>query len=329
LENTPNEITHKAMGTVATPQKILEMYRVDFRTIRLKAPWNNPSTIYADGSYLDDYGVLMKPCEYYYDAVNRPLAGDITENDIKNSTWPDPYASGRTDGLREEAKRLYENTEYAIVADIMCGGPFEQALWMRGWEDFLADLYTEPALAEALMDKITEVDIGLWDVFLTEVGDYVDVVCQGDDLAMQDRSIIPLDVYNKYVKKYHKRIYDFIKTKTKAKIFHHSCGSVFELIPGLIDAGIDILNPIQTSAKNMEPERLKMNFGKDLTFWGGLDTQKVLPYGTVQQIQDEVKRVMEILGKDGGYVFAPGHNIQALVPPENIKAMMDATVVGE
>ena len=160
--------------------------------------------------------------------------------------------------------------------------------------------------------------------FLTVVGDYVDVVYQGDDLVMQDRSVVPLDMYNKYIEKYHKRIYDFIKTKTKAKIFHHCCGSVHELIPGLIDAGVDILNPVQTSARNMEPERLKREFGKDLVFWGGIDTQKILPCGAPQEIENEVEKIVEVLGRDGGYVFVPGHNIQALVPPENIEAMLDA-----
>lgn len=324
LEVTPDEITHKPMGTVKTPENITKMYQMDFRTVRLKAPWNNPSKVFEDGSYLDDYGVVMGPSEYYYDPIKRPLEGPITKEDIEKSTWPDPYAPGRADGLREEARELYENTDYAIVADIMCGGPFEQAIWLRGFEDFLCDIYTEPALAEALMDKITEIDIGLWDVFLTAVGDYVDIVCQGDDLAMQDRAFIPLDIYNKYIKKYHKRIYDFIKTKTKAKIFHHCCGSAYELIPGLIDAGVEILNPIQTSAKNMEPERLKKEFGKDLSFWGGIDTQKLLPYGTPKQIEDEVKRVIETMGDGGGYIFAPGHNIQALVSPENIEAMLNA-----
>jgi len=326
LEITPHNVTHKMMGTVETPGSIAAMYGLDFKTIRLKAPWNNPTTVFDDGSYLDDYGCVLSPCEYYYDISKRPLTGEIDIEDIEKSSWPDPYAPGRTDSLREEVQELYENTNYAIVADIMCGGPFEQALWVRGWEDFLCDLYTDPKLAEALMDKITEIDIGLWDVFLTAVGDYVDVVCQGDDLGMQDRSIIPIDIYNKYVKKYHKRIYDFIKTKTKAKIFHHSCGSVYELIPGLIEAGIDILNPVQTSAKNMEPERLKREFGGYISFWGGIDTQKLLPFGTPQQIEDEVKKVIEILGKDGGYIFAPGHNIQALVPPENIDAMLKAAL---
>ncbi len=326
LEVSQDIITHKPMGTVVTPDILLERYQSDFRTVRLKAPWNNPSVVYEDGSYLDDYGVVMKPSQYYFDPFVRPLEGSITSDDIKKGSWPDPYAPGRTDGLREEAEQLYKTTDFAIVADIMCGGPFEQAIWMRGFEDFLCDLYTEPQVAEALMDRITEVDLGLWDVFLTAVGDYVDIVCQGDDLAMQDRAFVPLDVYNKYIKKYHKRIYDFIKTKTKAKIFHHCCGSVYELIPGLIDAGVEVLNPIQTSAKNMEPERLKREYGKYLTFWGGIDTQKLLPFGTPQEIENEVKHVIEVMSKDGGYVFAPGHNIQALVPPQNIEAMLNAAL---
>ncbi|MDO8685203.1 MAG: uroporphyrinogen decarboxylase family protein, partial [Clostridiales bacterium] len=288
--------------------------------------WKKPVFTYKDGSYVDDYGVLLRPSEYYYDPVKRSLAGPITLEDIKNCKCPDPNAPGLTDGLREEVKKMHENTHFSILGDFVCGGPFEQSIWIRGFEDFLGDLYTEPMLAEALMDKVTENGIEMWDVFLTAVGDYVDVVCQGDDLGMQDRAFIPSYIYDRHIKKYHKRMYDFIKTKTRAKILHHSCGSVYELIPGLIEAGVDILNPIQTSAKNMEPERLKEEFGKDLTFWGGLDVQKVLPFGTLQEIEDEVKKVINIMSKDGGYVFAPGHNIQPLVPPQNVAAMMDAVM---
>ena len=317
-------LTHKPMGTIATPHNILARYPADFTTVRLKAPWNNPTTVFPDGSYLDDYGCTMSPCEYYYDCTVRSLPGQITDDDIENCTWPDPYASGRADGLRNEAISLRQTTKKALVADIMCGGPFEQALWVRGWEDFLCDMYVNPALAERLLDKITEVDIGLWDVLLTAVGDQVDIVCQGDDLAMQTGPILSPELYQKIVFKYHKRLYDFIKSKTAAKIFHHSCGSVYRLIPGLIEAGVDILNPIQTSAADMEPERLKREFGGTIAFWGGFDTQKILPFGTPREITDEVKRLMEILGKDGGYIFSPGHNIQPLVPPENMRVMFDA-----
>jgi len=326
LPRTKYLITHKPMGTVETPKNLIERYELDFVTVRLKAPWNNPAHINPDGSYYDDYGCLMVPCEYYFDNMNRPLEGELEIEDIlKKATWPDAYAPGRTDGLKMEAKALAASGK-AVVADIMCGGPFEQALWLRGWEDFLCDLYTDPKLAEALLDKITEVDIGLWDVFLSEVGEHVDVVCQGDDLGMQDRSIISPEMYRKYIKKYHKRMYDFIKTKTKAKIFHHSCGSVHELLPDMIEAGIDILNPVQIRAANMEPERLKKDFGDSLTFWGGLDTQHMLPFGSVEEVEAQARHLIDVLGDGGGYVFAPGHNVQALVPPKNIDAMMMAAV---
>ena len=124
FEVTPHEITHKPMGTVTTPKNILDMYQVDFRTVRFTAPSNNPSVLYEDGSYLDDYGVVIGPSEYYFDPVKRPLEGPITVDDIRKCSWPEPYAPGRTDGLRKEAKMLRENTDFAIVADIMCGGPF-------------------------------------------------------------------------------------------------------------------------------------------------------------------------------------------------------------
>jgi len=325
-EITDYNITSKVMGSVATPPKILELSECDFRTVYLKGPENVHVTEYEDGSYLDEYGVLMKPSEYYYDPVTRPLGGDITVKDIETYPWPEMATPGRVAGLREEAIKLRGNTDYAVCVDIPCEGPFEFSLWMRGWEDFLTDFYEQPEVAEALMNKITEIDLQVWDLLLTEVGDYVDVVCQGDDLGMQDRSIVSAEIYNKYIKKYHKRIYDLIKSKTNAKIFHHSCGSVYDLIPGLLEAGVDILNPVQTRARHMEPERLKTQFGKDLVFWGGLDIQKLLPFGTPVQISEEVKRLMEIMGKGGGYVFSPSHNIQALVPPQNIDSMIKSAV---
>ncbi len=325
LEKTPHLITHKAMGTVATPENIMNMFEMDFRTVRLKAPEPDPLIYHEDGSYTDEVGLVWRPCEYYYDIVVKPLTGEnITQKDIDATFRLDPYNPARTRGIRQEAKHLHENTDFAVVADLMCAGPFEQSLWLRSWEDFFYDLYNEPAQAEAVLDKITEMDIALYDVMLSEIGDYVDIVCQGDDIGMQDRSIIPLSMYNKYIKKYHKRIFDFIKSKTKAKVFLHTCGSMYELIPGLIDAGVDILNPVQTSARNMQPEVLKKEFGKDICFWGAFDVQKILPFGTPQEIDDEIKRLVDVLGKDGGYILSPAHNVQALVPGENIEAMRKA-----
>ena len=326
LEKTPWVMTHIPMGTVEMPESLLEYCGSDFRTVRLRHHWINPVTYNEDGSYYDEYGCLMVPSEFYFDNMKRPLSGDISIKDIERFNWPDPYDFKRTEGLSEKAGNLYRNTEYAIVSDIICGGPFEQAQQIRGFEEFLCDLYEEPEMAEALMDKITEIDIKLLDAMLTETGEYVDIVCQGDDLAMQDNPFFSVDIYEKLIKKYHKRMFDFIRKKTNAKIFLHCCGSVYNLIPSLIDIGVDILNPIQTSARNMEPERLKSEFGHDICFWGGIDTQKLLSCDSAKKVEYEVMRTIEILSQDGGYIIAPAHNIQPKVPPENIDAMVKAAL---
>jgi len=324
-ESTPEILTHIAMQTVATPDWLKDELGMEFETIRMKGPFLDTTVFDAEGSYTDEFGIFWKKCALYNDPVKGPLYGPITREDIvKKATWPDAYDTGRVKGLREEALAIKEKGDKIIVADIMCGGPFEQSLWMRGWDDFLCDLYIDPALAEALMDRITESAIAFWDAYLNEIGDCVDIVCQGDDLGMQDRSIISAELYNKYVKKYHKRLYGFIKSKTKAKVFMHSCGSVYNLLPGLIEAGVDILNPVQITAKNMEPERLKKDFGCELVFWGAVDTQKILPNGTLEEICGHIKQLIEILAKDGGYILAPGHNIQNYIAPERIEAMVQA-----
>lgn len=320
-------VTWVTVQTVLTPLELQDKYHSDFRIVRFKQPDNpKPVVKFEDGSFLDALGVRLQPIKYYCDAVARPLGGSISVSDIENFKWPDPYDKGLTRGLREETEKIYKETDYALVADYLVLGPFEGALWVRGWDDFLCDLYANTKIAEAVMNKITEYAMGTWDNMLSSVGEFVSVVCLNDDLGMQDRSLVSPQIYKKYIKKYTKRWYDFVRTKTKAKILHHSCGSCYELIDDLIDCGIQILNPIQTSATNMQPEKLKKEFGDRIAFWGGLDVQTILPFGTASQVKDEVKRLIDILGNGGGYVFAPSHNIQADVPMENISAMFDAAL---
>jgi uroporphyrinogen decarboxylase len=320
-------VTWTTVQTVITPVELKEKYHSDFKTVWLKKPDNpKPVITFDDGSILDAMGVRLQPTDYYYDAVSRPLGGSITVSDVRDFNWPDPYDKGLTRGLEEETAKIYDETEYALVADYLALGPFEGALWVRGWEDFLCDLYSDTKLAEAIMEKITDYTMGLWDQMLSAAGKYLNVVCLNDDLGMQDRSLISSDIYRKYVKKYTKRWYDFVRSKTKAKILHHSCGSCYELINDLIDCGIQILNPLQVSAANMQPEKLKKEFGDRIAFWGGLDVQTVLPNGTVRQVKDEVKRLIDTFGDGGGYILAPSHNIQPDVPMENISAMFDAAL---
>ncbi len=322
-------VTWQTVQTVITPPQILERYGADFRTVRFKDPDTRaPQEAAPDGSVRDALGVLLKPTDYYYDAVQRPLEGPITLADIKKFRYPVPDDPGLTRGLREEVQALLDGSDYALVVDYLALGPFEGALWVRGWEDFLCDLHIAPKLAEALMDKVVDYAMAVWGRMLDAVGDLVHVLCLNDDLGMQDRSLISPEMYRKLIKKYTKRWYSFIRSKSAAKILHHSCGSVYELLPDLIDCGVQILNPVQVTARNMEPERLKKEFGDALAFWGGLDTQRLLAFGSPAQVADGVKRLMEVFGEGGGYVFAPSHNIQPTVPVENVEAMFEAAVRG-
>jgi uroporphyrinogen decarboxylase len=320
-------VTWQTVQTVITPPQILEKYQADFRTVRFHKP-DNPARLVVnpDGSFRDALGVLLKPTEYYYDAMDRPLAGPITRDDIRAFRFPPTDDPGLTRGLREEVQELVRGTDFALVVDYLALGPFEGALWVRGWEDFLCDLHTDPALAEALMERVTEYAMSVWGVMLDAVGDLVHVLCLNDDLGMQDRSLISPELYRKHIKKFTRQWYSFVRKKSRAKILHHSCGSVHELIPDLIDCGVEILNPLQVTAKNMEPERLKGDFGDSLAFWGGLDTQRLLHFGTPAEVAEGVRRVIEVFGAGGGYVFAPSHNIQPTVPVENVESMFDAAL---
>jgi len=167
--------------------------------------------------------------------------------------------------------------------------------------------------------------LGFFEDFLASVGKYIQVVVGGDDLAMQEGPLISLDLYRKLIKPRQKELFSFIKKRTAAYLFYHSCGSVSQFIPDLIEVGVDILNPVQVSAKNMDTHRLKKEFGHEISFWGGgCDTQKILSFGKPEEIKGEVKRRIRDLTPGGGFVFTQVHNIQPGVPPENIVAMFEA-----
>jgi uroporphyrinogen decarboxylase len=276
--------------------------------------------------FIDEYQLKWKKASYYYDVVGRPLDGAETPADVTSiMKWPNPYDPGRIQGVRERALKLRQETDCLCVADIMCLGPFEGACFLRGYDKFLVDLALNPPLAEAILDKILEIDIQLWDVFLDQVGDLVDVVAQGDDLGIQRGLFISPKMLRQYIFPRLKKLYDFIRSKTKAKIFMHSCGSVYDAIPDLIEAGVEILNPVQRSAAKMDIATLKKEFGKDLTFWGGgIDIQQVLPFASLSQIEDEVKKTLDIMAPGGGYVFVASHNIQADVTPDRIHKLYES-----
>lgn len=309
-------ISHRQLGSVYPQEDFFLKCEVDFRPVAMRGPWLFQAREMPDDSFYDEFNIRWKRALHYYDVVERPLA-ETTIDNLDQAAWPDPYDPGRVAGLAEEAKHLFETTDYALVADIMCLGPFEGACVMRGYEKFCMDLYLDAKFAEALLDKLTDTAISLWDNFLGAVGSYVQVVAQGDDIGMQQSLYLSPALYRKFVKPRQKRIFDFIHSRTRAKILYHSCGSVYDVIPDIIEIGVDALNPIQRSAAKMDIATLKREFGRELSFWGGgIDVQQVLPFASLQEIEDEVSRTLDILAPGGGYVFVPSHNIQPDVSPD-------------
>ena len=267
---------------------------------------------------------------YYFEPMYSPLADatsvqdleehlDIIENYDRPSYLDMPY-----EDLEKVARDLYVNTDYLLVG-FFGGHIFAGALQLRGYQNFLVDLIINSGFAEALMDRLAEGHMRRFARFAETVGKYLHVVHVEDDLGMQDRGMISPDVYRTHIKPYHSRLYQFIKQNCDAKLMLHTDGSVYSFIPDFIEMGIDILNPLQHTAKDMNARRLKAEFGDALTFWGGgCDTQRVLPYGTPTEVKEEVKRQIDELAPGGGFVFCQVHNIQPQTPVENIMAMYEA-----
>ena len=255
-----------------------------------------------------------------------PLADAITIEQLENyQGWPDMDDPSRFIHVAEEAKKLAEENEYAIMATPWLMFPFERAFAMQGMDKFLLNMAMYPDFAVALLRKNLSLCKQLMGNFLTEIGENIDIIKIGDDLGTQDRLMISPKMYRKLLKPIHAELIKHIKKFTKAKIFFHTDGDVFDLIDDFIEIGVDILNPIQTSAGKMANlKELKARYGKDLIFCGAVDTQHVLPNGTPEEVRQEMRRVINILGRDGGYMVASVHTIMHEVPPENILAMVDA-----
>ena len=219
---------------------------------------------------------------------------------------------------------LQTNTPYAVSTGI--GGVVYETCWyLRGLEKWYADMLENPAFCEALLDRVLAFWLGYYTGFMKEIGDIIDVVMIGDDLAGQGGPLFQPEFYREVVKPRQKKLVQHIKSLTPAKIWYHTCGAAVEYIPDLMDNGIDILNPVQITAEGMDPEFLKKKYGNNLVFWGGgIDSQHVLPFAGAEEIRENVRANMEAFKPGGGYVFNNVHNIQAGVPPANIVAMYEA-----
>ena len=256
-----------------------------------------------------------------------PLAEEQSLEAIENYPWPDMDDPDRVAHLSQAASQLAAAGEYAIIGTPWLLFPLERAFAMQGMDRFLLNLAGNPEFAEALLWKIAGLCKTLMGHFLEAVGDNIDMIKIGDDLGTQDRLMMSPRMYRRILKPIHADYIAFIKERTKASLFFHTDGDVFDLIDDFIEIGVDILNPIQTAAGRMaDLPALKQRYGKNLVFCGAVDTQRILPYGSPSEVRQEVRRVIEILGQEGGYILASVHTIMDEVPPENILAMVDAAV---
>ena len=322
-------IINRMMQDVAVDETILDELGIDTRGIFHGSPLKNPNEEknmqLPEGMYIGEWGVTwtLAPGGHYYDLHTPPLAGDISVHDVTSYPWPDPDDPGIAAGLRDRAVEQRQRSDCAQVLNLPSMF-VHQSQYMRGFEDWYLDLAAQPSLSEALFDAVLEVKMDYARQILESAASEADIVMTADDMGTQKGLQFSPDTFRKYFKSRMARYIEQIRSFTDVPILLHTCGSVYELIDDFIDIGVDILNPVQTHAANMDPKLLKRRFGRRIAFWGAVDIQQVLPFGSPAEVIEEVQQLFKILGEGGGWVLGPSHNIQPEVPPANIVAMYRA-----
>lgn len=258
-----------------------------------------------------------------YDTLDEEM-GRVLWSRYVHSPWDHTQDPDFWKTLREKTLQLRASTDKALM--IVCGcNLFEWGTFLRRMDNFLMDLLCEPDQVARMLDQLLERHLATLAKVCDSVGDIVDIIRFGDDLGMTSGPFMDVDSYRSLFKPRHKQLCDYVKTHSQMHTFIHSCGSISSLMPDLIEAGIEIFNPVQTNARQMEPEFLKKEFGQDCTFWGGgVETVGTLNNGTPEQVREQVLERLEIMSAGGGFVFNTVHNILPDVPPQNILAMFDA-----
>jgi uroporphyrinogen decarboxylase len=310
---------------VLPDETILRRFDVDTRPLKLGDYDEGRARVLSPHQMIDNWGTTWsKEVGGHYLNVDGPFYNTGADPDlIEAYDWPKPDDPGLYRGLKAQAEDLCHGTDYAVILDLGIG-IVTRAQFVRGFMEFLLDMTLHPEFAKALLNKLGQIWIRIARNALKEVGHLVDVVFWGDDYGMQQAPMFRPQHFTDLVKPVNQQMVATVKELSDARVLLHSCGSVAPMISDMIDTGIDALNPVQVSADNMDPAKLKADFGDRLAFWGGIDTQDVLPFKTAAEVEDYVNFIIKTLGKGGGYVLSTVHNIQEQVPPENIVAMFEA-----
>ncbi len=317
-------ILDRMAQTVVPDEALLQRFKIDFR-------WIVPHWVQvkertdADG-YIDMWGVPYRATDNqeHFAVDGAPLAG-ATIADLDDFPWPDPNDPAQFAGLREQARQLFEGTDYVIGADAIKAGPLMTALQMRGYEQFFMDLVSDAEFTNALLDRITSLLKTMWTRYMAEVGDYVQIAYVTDDLGTQTSMLMSPKTFRQHLKPRMKDLHDHIKSLANVKLMMHSDGAISPVLTDFSEMSVDIVNPVQTSVRGLtDTSDLKRQFGSSLAFHGAIDVQQLLPNASVEEVRWEVARRISDLGGNGGFIIAPCHNIGPDIPPENVVAFFDA-----
>ena len=307
------------LSTRISHMDILTQLGNDCIGIAACAPKHFPTREISGGLHENEWGMKFFDIGLYSEFHEYPLGSASTVEDINNYNFPDPFAEGRFDEAIKAIEKYKD--DYVIIADLETSF-FETAWYLVGLEKLLLDMMMQEQYVFTLLDKIREIN--------TEIGKKLislgaDIIWAGDDFGSQSGMLIDPNMWRNIFKPRIKEMFqEFRSINPDIKIAWHSCGSILPIIEDFADIGLDILNPIQPLAAGMDPKFLKDTYGNDLSFFGGIDIQELLPNGTPEQIKAEVKRRISVLGNNGGYIVAPAHNIQDDTSVENIIAFFEA-----
>jgi uroporphyrinogen decarboxylase len=305
-------------------ESIMKYFGVDVRHPRLR--YVGPSLpTFSDGSYRDAWGITWSPMPYeggvYYEPTHHPLAEIKDANELDNHVWPDPdwWDVG---SLVDAIDVWDQETEYAIFLDDFGdpGGFYEIANYMRGMEQLFLDMALHSEIPFEIMRRVSDVYLVLAERVLTTLGDRVDIVWTSDDIAHQHSMMMSLDMWREMIFPHHERFNRRVH-ELGGRIMYHSCGSIVDAVPGLIEMGIDVLDVLQFSADNMVPEDLKSAYGDRLCFHGGADVQQLLPRASTAEVSVAIRHIIDVMGEEGGFILSPSHAVQVDTPPANIVAI--------
>lgn len=306
-------------------ERILRWAKADFRTVGniLPLPSKHARNISPE-SNVDCWGVRRDLVDGEMQITESPLRG-VSVEDLRSYAWPEGRISDEVlDVLVAQAKELHSQGQYVVVAGHPVFGILELGCWMCGYEEFFIKLALDPDFVWTFFDIVLRIQLEVIDQYYAALGPWIDVTTSGDDFGSQNGPLVSPAMFNAFIAPYFSERIRRTKAVAKCYYWHHTCGSVFKLIDQIIACGVDILNPVQTSAAEMEPRALKERFGDRIVFWGGVDVQQFLPRATPEEVPGRIEELISTLGADGGYIMAPAHQIQDDVPAENIIAWVEA-----